>query len=73
MSVATGQAKNLALYQTVDGLFDTIQKAIDGGAPLVQADYDPSHGYPSSVYIDLDQRLADEEISYEASGLKPIQ
>ena len=73
VSVATGEARDIAWFEPIDGLFDSIQEAIDDGAAQVQAEYDPARGYPILVYIDIDQRLADEEISYEAKALTPIR
>ena len=58
-------------YRTVDGIFDLIDQSIEDNAARVDATYDASRGYPVSVYIDLDTRLADEEIGVEAADLVP--
>jgi hypothetical protein len=73
VSVSTGEPRNLDWYESIDGLFDSLQAAIDDDAARIQAEYDPARGYPISVYIDLDERLADEEISYEARALTPLR
>lgn len=72
-SVATGDPRDPAWYQTVDDLFESIQRAIDDDAVVIEARYDAARGYPISVYIDIDHRIADEEISYQAKALTPIR
>lgn len=37
---------------------------------LCQVDYDPTLGFPTSLYIDLDAMIADEEDSYTIRDLK---
>lgn len=48
-------------YETIDGLFDLIQDAIDEDAASISAEYDADLGYPTDVFIDYDRRIADEE------------
>jgi hypothetical protein len=62
-------AETFARYRTVDEIFDLIDQAIDENAAEVNATYDASRGYPVSVYIDRDQRVADEEIGVETGDL----
>jgi hypothetical protein len=71
-TVATGAPRNASEFSTIDGLFDVIQEAISDGAASVRADYDSRLGFPRLVYIDFDERLADEEYSIEARDLIPI-
>lgn len=71
LSVANGSLRDASTYDTIDGLFDDIQRAIDDDAASIRVDYDQTRGHPISVYIDIDQQLADEEISFETSGLTP--
>ncbi|MBX7185509.1 MAG: hypothetical protein K1Y01_10230 [Vicinamibacteria bacterium] len=73
VSVASGEPRDPAWYETVEGLFESIQHAIDDDAVVIEAQYDPVRGYPISVYIDVDHRIADEEISYQARALTPIR
>lgn len=64
---------------TIDELFNVIHKAIDNNAARVDVQYDLQYGYPTTLFIDQDERMADEEVSYNisnfkiASGLKPRQ
>jgi hypothetical protein len=53
---------------TVDGVFDRIQEAIDDDAFRITVEY-ASNGAPTSVAIDYDERIADEEFSLQISEL----
>jgi hypothetical protein len=52
---------------TIDGLFEEIQDAIDSNAFRVVVQYDEQLGYPTSIFIDYDEFLADEELSISAT------
>ena len=54
-------------YVTIDGLFDTIQEAIDGEASEVTVSYDAAIGYPTNGRLDYDARMVDEEYMFTAS------
>lgn len=55
---------------TVDDYFDLIQEAIDSQVASLEVTYDAMLGYPLSIYIDRDERLADEEVRYTLSELQ---
>jgi hypothetical protein len=57
-------------FPSVEQLFDAIQDAIDQRADYIDVDYDPTYGFPRSVYIDYDRRVSDEELSLTAWGLR---
>jgi len=57
---------------TVDGIFDTIQQGINLNAPVVSVEYDPIYGYPTSMYIDYSELIADEEASLVVDFLAPV-
>ena len=57
-------------FPSVEQLFDAIQDAIDRNADSVDVEYDFTYGYPTSVYIDYDRRVADEELSVTTRGLE---
>ena len=59
----------LASYETIDGLFQLLQDAIDQSAESIQVEFDPIDGYPVSAFIDYDARMADEERGFSASNL----
>lgn len=72
VSVEGGVSRSPEGYHTVEGLFDLVQDAIDKNAATIRTEYDPARGYLTSAYIDLDERLADEEFSIEARALTPL-
>ena len=54
---------------TVDALFDLLAEAYASGAARVEVTYDATLGYPTSLYIDQDEQMADEEVGYTVEGL----
>lgn len=56
-------------FLTVDEIFDDIARALDTGAAAVRVTFDPTLGYPRDVYIDVDERIADEERGYAVREL----
>lgn len=58
---------------TIDQLFKEIKQSIDNNAASIDVKYDPRWGYPRSIYIDLDKRMADEELAFTSSDFKPIR
>lgn len=57
---------------TIDGVFDTIQDAIDQNAHTITVHYDADRGFPTSVAIDYSVQIADEELSLTISDVQPI-
>lgn len=47
--------------QTIEDLFDRLQREIDRNAHMMDVSYDPEWGYPVAAYVDPDARIADEE------------
>lgn len=62
-------AEDARFWPPVEGLFDLVQDAIDRDAHSIQVQYHPELGYPTSVQIDYDQMMADEELGMTASNL----
>jgi len=58
---------------TVDDLFARLQQAVDEGAQEVRAEYDGVLAYPTRLYVDTSQLIADEELSIETSGLTALR
>jgi hypothetical protein len=54
---------------TVEGLFDQIAGAYASGASSVRVTYDARLGYPTTLWIDQDPMMADEETGYTISAL----
>ena len=57
---------------TVGDLFDLLEEAYDRGAVTVNVTFDSEAGYPTELYIDYDQRMADEEIGYTVTDLDAL-
>lgn len=60
-------------YRTIDGLFDIIRDGVEEDAYEIRVAYDNTMAYPTSVYIDYDQRIVDEEQGFFASELEVLQ
>ena len=58
---------------TVDDLFALLDEAHRRGAVRVEAAFDAELGYPTSLYVDYDERIADEEVGYGVSALAPAE
>ncbi len=57
---------------TVPRLFRTIQEAIDRKVARLVVTYGP-RGVPRSIYIDRDERIADEEVGYLIRKFAPLR
>lgn len=53
---------------SVDDLFKQVGDALDSGAARVDVKYDPTYGYPTSIYIDQSEQIADEETGFTISN-----
>lgn len=69
--ISDGAPQDPAVFDTIDGLFDLLAEAIDTDAAQFRAEYDGRLGFPTSAYIDRDERIADEELGFTASDLQP--
>lgn len=52
------------LWPTMDGVFDIVQDAIDRDAHQIRVEYDPQHGFPTSITIDYMEHAIDEELGF---------
>ncbi len=57
---------------SVEALFALIDEAYERGAVEVALSFHPELGYPTSIGIDYDRQMADEEIGYRVSDLAPL-
>lgn len=57
--------------RTVDDFFDAIERALDGDAAAVSADYDDETGQVLEYFIDFDEEMSDEEFGIEVQVLTP--
>ena len=60
-------------YETIEGLFDFMQNAIDFPASSFRFVYDANLGYPSETYVDYVAGMADDERGFRIYGLSPIE
>lgn len=51
-------------FYTVETAFDLIENAINKNVAVLNVTYDPTNGYPTSIDIDYDKMIADEEKYY---------
>lgn len=64
------RAPDAGQYDTIPGLFNLIQDAIDSGAYSREAQYNDEFGYPTEVFINYVSNIADEEIGFGACNLE---
>ncbi len=58
-------------FLTIEELFALIQEAITQGVSSIEVTYDETYGYPAELFIDHDERMADEEDSFIISSFTP--
>ncbi len=58
-------------FVPIDDLFALIQEAITNNAARIEVSYDETYGYPTDLFIDHDERMADEETSFAISSFTP--
>ena len=54
---------------TIPQLFDRIEQAEENNSFVIEVSYHPEKGYPTSLYIDEEEMMADEEMGYMVSDL----
>lgn len=58
---------NWQRYNTIDELFEMIEDAFKQDAVAIHAEYDSELGYPTSVFIDYSELIADEERGFSVT------
>jgi len=58
-------------YKTIDELFIHIEEMREQNPVIEEFTFDPTYGFPSTIYYDVSQMIADEEIGYSVSDFKP--
>jgi hypothetical protein len=58
---------------SIDGLFESIARAIAANAATIEVTWDPVNGIPTSCFIDWDLLLSDEERSWNIDDFNPAQ
>ena len=57
--------------KTIDQLFELISVNLERKPFSKTLEYDTKYHFPSSIYFDISQMIADEEIGYTVSDFKP--
>ena len=57
---------------SINDLFKEIEKASNQNIAVLETTYDSFYGFPTKLYIDRDERIADEEMGYSISNFKPL-
>lgn len=60
-----------AAVKTIDQLFEVISVNLERKPFSKTLGYDTKYHFPSSIYFDISQMIADEEIGYTVSNFKP--
>ena len=63
---------NFNVFDTIDGLFNMVDDAIDRNAHSLDVTYDEQLGFPTIIAIDFLENAIDDEITVTATGLTPI-
>lgn len=58
-------------FVPIEGLFALIREALDQNAARIEVSYDETYGYPVDLFIDHDERMADEETRFSISSFTP--
>lgn len=62
----------LSEYETVDDLFALIAEAYDRDAARVDVTYALATGQPTSIYVDYNEQMADEEVGFTVELARPL-
>lgn len=58
-----------ASYRSVEELFDMVDEAIRTGAHRIEVSYDAQRGFPTQLWIDWSDRVADEEYGFRTTAV----
>lgn len=64
--------QDLNTFKTIDGLFDVAEQAIEE-ADQFTIQYDAQMGYPVKIDIDYYLNAVDDEITYTAANVRPLE
>ena len=59
-------------YATIDRTFAALKADLNGAADEVSAKYDPTHGFPTEVTIDVEKQATDDELYLSLSNFEKL-
>jgi len=59
-------------YATIDRTFAELKADLNGAADEVIAKYDPTHGFPTQVTIDVEKQATDDELYLTLSNFEKL-
>ena len=60
-------------YSTLDRLFAQLGAELTGNNDEVRVTYDPTYGFPDSIYIDRIKQAADDELSLQIKNFEVLE
>ena len=66
-------AEERQIYQTVDQMFDMVETLLNSNLYRVLVEYDPTYGYPISIFTDGQACIADDELTITMSEFLPLR
>jgi hypothetical protein len=64
------KAERYGVMYTIPELLQVIKENIDKKPAKQTLNFNPTYGYPTSVFFDFSEMIADEEIGYEITNFK---
>ncbi len=58
-------SENFVFFKTISQLLEFVESINPDSVAVFNIEYDSNFGFPSSIYVDFNQWIADEEIGYE--------
>lgn len=62
----------LSDFDTMEKLFALVDEAIKMKVQTLEVEYDPTYGYPVSIYVDPEALVADDEIGYYVANFQVL-
>jgi hypothetical protein len=63
-------SENFGFFKTISQLLEFVESINPDSVAVFNIEYDSNFGFPSSLYVDFHQGIADEEIGYETRNFK---
>ena len=67
------KSERYGVMYTIPELLQVIKANVDRKPVKQTLKFNPTYGYPTSVFFDFSEMIADEEISYYIKDLKPLK